>query len=367
VRATGHAPGEPAVGPTRDGRLDRLVVAVEELMRSRLVAPAPELDKLYGWLRYQSGWASIDGRPAQARTAKNWRPRVCLTSCEAVGGDPATAVRAAAAIELTHEFSLIHDDIEDGDRERRGRPALWTSIGIAQAINAGDALFGIARGTLTERSATTSADQLAAMVAGYDRACVELAEGQFLDLDFETRPSVGPEEYEAMVARKTGALLGAAAELGAIAGGATQPAGRAMGEYGRCLGLAFQIGDDCLGLWGDPARTGKPAGADLLRKKKSLPILLALADPSTGPSVRAFWQGSGADPGAGSQGGSPPERPGARDVLALLERHGIRQRAEAQGEMYADQALAALASLPLVAPASDELAELARLATRRLS
>jgi geranylgeranyl diphosphate synthase type I len=255
------------------------------------VAGGPESGALYGWLRYHLGWAELDGRAVEARRAKGIRPLVCLLAAEAAGGaaepgDGAAAVDVAAAVELTHEFSLIHDDVEDGDTVRRGRPALWAEVGVAQAVNAGDALFAVARVVLGGAAVPDTVHR--SLMARYDAACLALAEGQALDLGFETAPAVAPEAYVAMVRRKTGALLGFAAAAGWLAGGGPGGGAEALARYGEAVGVAFQMWDDVLGLWGKPERTGKPAGADLVRRKRSLPVLLALADPALATDLSAY-------------------------------------------------------------------------------
>lgn len=330
--------------------------AVEARMRAALLSPEPALAPLYGWLRYALGWAEIDGRPAEARRAKGVRPRVCLTACAAVGGALESAVDAAAAIELTHEFSLIHDDIEDDDRTRRGRSALWTEIGVAQGINAGDALFGIARSLLSGEGASPRSapppDRRLSRLRRYDAACVALAEGQYLDLAFERAATVSPEDYVTMVARKTGALLGAAAALGALSGGADDVVADGLARWGELVGVAFQMRDDWLGLFGDPEHTGKPAGADLVRRKKSLPVLLGLEDPALGEPLAALLAAEVA-----------PEA--AERMVDRMRVRGLDQRVASAARARAEQAIEGLAPLALRSAERDALVELARGAADR--
>ncbi|MFN2251916.1 MAG: polyprenyl synthetase family protein, partial [Anaerolineae bacterium] len=253
-------------------KADPRLAPVHEVMR-RAVAPAgDQRDGLYHWLGYHLGWSTPDGRPADERRAKGVRPLVCLLASRAVGGDDTAAVPAAAAIELTHEFSLIHDDIEDGDRTRRGRAALWTLTGMPHGINSGDALFGIARSQLA--LSPVAPDVLADLYARYDDACIRLAEGQYLDLSFETADYVTVDDYVDMVSRKTGALLAAAAGLGARAGGASPDVADSLTRYGLALGVAFQIKDDLFD-YGEQ-RIGKPTGIDIKEQKMTLPLIYAL-------------------------------------------------------------------------------------------
>jgi geranylgeranyl diphosphate synthase, type I len=331
---------------TGDGRL----VAVHARMRAAVASQGDSRDILYDWLRYHLGWADPDGRPSDARSAKGLRPLLCLTTCEAVGADASLAEPVAAAIELTHEFSLIHDDIEDGDTVRRGRTALWKLCGPAQGVNAGDALSAIARAQIADTPvpAVVTVD----LFRRYDAACLRLTEGQYLDLAFEARSRVSVDAYVDMVSRKTGALLGAAAGMGARAGGADGPQADAFTGFGVALGVAFQIQDDVLGIWGDPARTGKPAGSDLLRRKKSLPVVLASSDADLAPRIDALFA-------------APAPTPAEAAALAgRMADAGCRARAEAMAGARADEALGILDLLTL---ADGPRADLVALAHRSVA
>jgi geranylgeranyl diphosphate synthase type I len=330
---------------------DPRLAPVYDLMSRALAPEGDHRDGLYHWLRYQLGWAEPDGSPADLRTAKGVRPLICLLASRAVGGSDEAAVPAAASIELTHEFSLIHDDIEDGDRTRRGRAALWTITGIAQGINSGDALFGIARSQLALSPVTI--EILVDLYRRYDQACVRLTEGQYLDLMFESSEGVTVDSYVDMVSRKTGALIAAASSLGARAGGASPMSADALGRYGASLGIAFQIQDDVLGLWGDPERTGKPVGADIERRKKSLPVLAALADPSLAPDLADLYRTCA------------PSGEQARSMAMRMEQAGIRDQAADMAGSYAESARQELERLDLAAEPRHELMELVRWVVRR--
>jgi geranylgeranyl diphosphate synthase type I len=215
-----------------------------------------------------------DEHGCQVRSAggKAIRPALTLLSAEAVGGDPAAAVPAAIAVELVHNFSLLHDDVMDGDVTRRHRPTAWSVFGIGAAILAGDALQNLAFDVLAASGHTAAQDGLRMLSA----AVQDLIEGQSADMAFERRTDVDLAECRAMAEAKTGALLGCACALGALfGGGGTEPVGR-LCAFGADLGLAFQHVDDLLGIWGDPAATGKPAYSDLRNRKKSLPVVAAL-------------------------------------------------------------------------------------------
>lgn len=232
-------------------------------------------------VRYPVGLADPDGGPGPGVGGKLLRPSLTCFSCEALGGEVERALPLAAAVELVHNFSLVHDDIQDGDELRRGRPAAWKAFGLPQAINAGDALLVLAV-RMAGRAALPAEDVLAAVDAIL-AATFAMIEGQALDVGFEGRP-LGVEAYLDMARRKTGALFGCALELGAIAAGRPdlREGHRRLGEV---LGLAFQVQDDWLGLWGTPERAGKPVGGDLARGKRSYPIAWALARD---PSLAAF-------------------------------------------------------------------------------
>ncbi len=256
---------------------------VEGEMRELLFNDEAAVAVHYGMLHYHLGWADELLRPQNYPAGKRLRPMLCLMAATETGGEPIQALPAAAAIELLHNFSLIHDDIEDGDETRRHRPTLWKVWGAPQAINAGDAMFTLAFAAMQRLarrgvSAPTTLDAL----ARFTQTCLALTEGQHLDMGFETRTNVTVAEYMRMIQGKTAALVGASVAIGAIIGGADATQIEALQRFGIASGLAFQIQDDILGIWGDPQVTGKAAGNDLLRRKKSLPILHTLNHPYVG-------------------------------------------------------------------------------------
>ena len=227
--------------------------------------------------RYHFGWEHADGTPAAGNAGKAIRPALVLAAAAALGGPAAqaAAVRAAAAVELVHNFTLLHDDVMDRDTTRRHRPTAWTVFGDSAAILAGDALQALALRLLAEDPHPASAPAAARLAA----CVVELCEGQQADTALERRDpaEVALDEVLGMAEAKTGALLGCACALGALYAGAPAEDVEALDAFGREAGLAFQLIDDVIGIWGDPSRTGKPAGADLAARKKSLPVVAALA------------------------------------------------------------------------------------------
>jgi len=247
------------------------------LVRTRqAVAPAlaDALDRLSEDVRrlvtYHLGWTDLDGRPALDGEGKGIRPALAILSAEAARAESQVGVPGAVAVELIHNFSLVHDDVIDGDLTRRHRPTVWAVAGIGHAIVVGDALVTLAHQVLLDGPSAVSAgrclaDATAAMIAG-----------QADDIAFETRRDVSLVQCTAMTVNKTGALLGCAASIGAVLAGATPATVRGLRDYGTNLGMAFQAVDDLLGIWGGPERTGKPAGNDLRQRKKTLPIVAAL-------------------------------------------------------------------------------------------
>jgi geranylgeranyl diphosphate synthase, type I len=274
---------------------------------------------------------------------KHVRAALALLSAEACGADAATGIPGAVAIELVHNFSLLHDDVIDGDRERRHRPTVWAEFGVGPAIIAGDALAALATEVLLE-DVNPNAGRAALELA---RATQAMIAGQADDMAFEPRTVVTVDECLTMEERKTGALLSCATALGAILAGAEEPTVQVLREYGRHLGIAFQAVDDLLGIWGDPSVTGKPVGSDLRQHKKTLPIVIAVAaaDGLAGEFV-ALLRG----------------RLSEREVATaaqFVEGFGGREATMQTAEEHLAAALAALDAAPLAAGPTAELADVA--------
>jgi geranylgeranyl diphosphate synthase type I len=237
-------------------------------------------------MEYHFGWRDTALRPTEADPGKLLRPTLVLLAAEAVQGLDATAtnddviaraVPAAVAVEMIHNFSLIHDDIEDHDEVRRHRPTLWRIWGQPQAINTGDGLFTMARTSLIRLlHIGVSAELVTALTQLLDRTCLLLCEGQHLDMSFEGHYDVTAAMYLAMIERKTAALMACATEMGARLASADDEAAERMAVFGRALGMGFQLRDDLLGIWASLDQLGKRAAGDLRRKKMSLPVIIAL-------------------------------------------------------------------------------------------
>jgi geranylgeranyl diphosphate synthase type I len=261
-----------------DTELSRLAEITDACIREALAEHiSPRGERLGAILEYHLGWRGPDlGLLATpAPSGKKLRPALVLLVSQAVGGEITPAARSsAAAVELIHNFSLVHDDIQDRSELRRHRPSVWSLWGMPQGINAGDALFALAQTVLVQDRSELSA-RLSAELNG---TALGLAEGQFLDIDLQegqTAPSL--EAYEAMISRKTGILFACACRLGAMSADATPAQCDAYAAYGMELGVAFQEQDDLLGVWGRSAETGKPDAADIIERKRGLPAAMALS------------------------------------------------------------------------------------------
>ncbi|MFE9536144.1 family 2 encapsulin nanocompartment cargo protein polyprenyl transferase [Streptomyces sp. NPDC006691] len=300
---------------------------------------------------YHFGWEHADGTPSGGQSGKAIRPALVLAATTALGGRPEAAVRAAAAVELVHNFTLLHDDVIDEDATRRHRPTAWTVFGTPDAIIVGDALFALALRLIADDGHPASGAASARIAA----CVIELCAGQQADCAFEGRgpQDVSLDECLAMAMAKTGALLGCACALGALYAGAGDEEVAAMDAFGREAGLAFQLIDDLIGIWGDPGRTGKPAGADLAAHKKSLPVVAALnsGTPAAAELAELYRGPMGAD--AVRRAADAVDRAGGRDWAQM---HAADRMARAVDHL--SRAVPDLA-------AAGELLALAEFVTRR--
>jgi geranylgeranyl diphosphate synthase type I len=235
--------------------------------------------ELRSMLTYHMGWEGEGAGPdAQG---KRIRPLLVLLCAQAAGGNWRDALPAAVSVELLHNFSLIHDDIQDNSPLRRNRPTVWARWGAAQAINAGDVLFTLSFLAVQDLAGVLPPQSVLEVSRIIQQTCLCLTEGQYLDISYESKPTLPMEAYWPMIGGKTSALLACCTELGALVAGADKTCQDAFREYGNSLGLAFQVLDDWLGIWGDVALTGKSTESDLVSGKKSLPVLHALAQQGT--------------------------------------------------------------------------------------
>ncbi len=322
----------PALAPDVLGRAAALVTPALDAAVERL---SPEL--------------AAPVRHHLAGGGKRVRAALVLVSAAAAGGSEDAGIPGAVAIELVHNFSLLHDDIIDEDRDRRHRPTVWAQFGIGSAIIAGDALAALATQVLLDdptpervRATATLATATQAMIAG-----------QADDMAFETRTSVTVEECLRMATGKTGALLSCASSLGAVLVGAPEPTVVALADFGRNVGIAFQAIDDVLGIWGQPSQTGKPAGNDLVQHKKSLPVVTALA------------RADGRRPELEALLGRTLAEQDVTEAARLIEESGAREEATDIAESHLEAALASLDRVDLLPGPRAQLVAIARFVTER--
>ncbi|MEU3251287.1 polyprenyl synthetase family protein [Streptomyces sp. NPDC006997] len=304
---------------------------------------------------YHRGWCEADGTPSETGrgTGKSVRPALALLSAVAVGGTASAAVPGAVAVELVHDFTLLHDDVIDGDALRRHRPAAWSVFGVPAAVLTGDALLVAA----VREAARAPGERGTAAVREVVDALMELVAGQSSDVVFENAPEVTVAQYLTMAEGKTGALMGCACALGGALAGADDAQVRGLRQFGRRLGVAFQCADDVLGIWGRTSRSGKPVGADLAARKKSLPVVAALEqDGAAARRLRALY------------GAAEPLT--ERDVALarrLVEEAGGRQAAEDEARRQVADALRSLSCAQPTAEAYRQLREIAWAMTGRES
>jgi geranylgeranyl diphosphate synthase type I len=323
--------------------LQELREAIEKDLKSSLFPLQHEYgSEMVEMISYHLGWNEAE----HLSSGKRIRPLIALLCCAALGGDWPAAVPVASAIELIHNFSLVHDDIEDNSITRRGRPTIWKQWGIAKAINLGDSIFVLSRlACYRLNDFDIPNDRIVNVLRTLDEACLDLTIGQQMDLSFEELVSVELETYIRMIEGKTSALIAAAATCGGMIAGAQDSEIKLLFEYGHHLGLAFQIRDDILGIWGETSITGKPTDDDLLSRKKTLPILYGLNETQ---EFKEFWALDRVD-----------------DEILVAMRHALEasnalQYCNEKVESYTQSALAALNSIRGKDPYQEELYHLTR-------
>ena len=296
----------------------------------------PSTTGVYDMIRYHLG---LDGSGASA--GKRMRPLLGLLASASLAGDDRPALPGAAAVELGHNFSLVHDDIEDGDRERRHRPTIWALHGIAQAINTGDMLFSLSRMALHRLSDLGFSDaKVLRLMRLYDETCVALCEGQYIDIATSERDDLmSVELYFDMIGRKTAALIAASIEAGALLASDDDEVIARYRGFGWALGLAFQLNDDLLGIWGAEQATGKEP-TDIARRKKTLPVIYAFEHAA--PDDRARL--------AALYGNGGPTGSDVAEIIAILERSGARDFTRTEARRRRDEALAELDAAGVVDP-----------------
>ena len=275
--------------------LQLLLSAIEsELGRQISRLNRSRTEPFHAMLTYHMGWTGEGSGPEA--TGKRIRPLLLLLTCLAsseAGGAVETwksALPAAAAVELVHNFSLVHDDIQDNSEKRRGRPTAWVKWGMPMAINVGDALFVMSNQAIIDLKDHYTPETVLRAAEILHSTCLELTRGQFLDMSYEEREDLAVEDYWPMISGKTAALLSTSCHIGALLGGAEESQQEAYRSFGHYLGLAFQVQDDILGIWGDEVLTGKSAASDLVEGKNSLPILAGLS--AKGKFAARWRQGS---------------------------------------------------------------------------
>ena len=309
--------------------------------------------QIYDMLRYHLGWVDEKGRTENSNSGKALRPSLCLFSCTAAGGDWKQALPAAAALELVHNFSLIHDDIQDRDTERRHRKTVWSIWGESQGINAGDAMAFVSQVSLANLWQTgLDPQRIRSAYALLNEATLEMIEGQALDLTFERRGEISVEEYLDMISKKTGALLRCSLEMGAAIGTSDTKAVAAFRKAGEKLGLSFQIRDDILGIWGDEKVTGKPMRSDIYRKKKSMPVVMTI-NSQYGNELKAIYA---KDRLAGSE---------VDAILQIMETSKARKNCEEWLSKACGEASDAIASVKMETPMQKDFEDVIAFLTER--
>ncbi|MCL4239059.1 MAG: polyprenyl synthetase family protein [Anaerolineae bacterium] len=333
-----------------------ILAAIDAEMRAVRQQQVEIAPLLWEMLDHHFGWGAGTSGFQPGASGKRVRPLLMALVAQAISGEYRHVLPAAAALEFLHNFTLIHDDVMDHSAERRHRPTVWALWGGDQAINAGDGLYALANlavANLLHAEVPASKAVRAAQVLA--QACLWTAEGQVLDMSFAGREQVTTAEYLTMIAHKTGGLLEAATKIGALLSSDDEPVIRAYAQFGRDLGLAFQVRDDYLGVWGDEAATGKSATGDIREKKKSYPVLVAFERAAAADQAvlrRIYAQEALSDEDVA-------------DVLDILERSGAIAETDRSASEYFERALAHLDATGIANPTQDGLRQLAAFLIRR--
>ena len=316
------------------------------------------LEEIPDLLKYHLGWVDRDGNVSQTAFSqgKALRPTLCMFACDALGGDITRAVLGAAALELIHNFSLIHDDIQDQDIERRHQSTVWSIWGIPKALVAGDAMQAV--GDLTALMSMEKGVPVNVVLKVSEiltESYLEMIEGQCLDLRFETRTDISSEDYLGMVARKTGALLRSSVHIGSLIATDDEHITQAFSEFGNHIGRAFQIRDDYLGIWGDASETGKSNDNDIRRRKKSFPVVYGF-EHASGIAKKELIS---------IYNEEINEEEDVAKVMAILEDVGAPQYSAEITEKSAELALSAISGLDLPNWVDQEIGDLVNFLVNR--
>jgi geranylgeranyl diphosphate synthase type I len=306
--------------------------------------------RLYDMMRYHMGWIDESGRARRDGAGKRLRPVLCLAACRALGGNWRAALPVAAAVELVHNFSLIHDDIQDASVERRGRPTVWYLWGQPQAINVGDGMHALALSSLLRLGdAGISHEKTVRAATILGEASLKLCEGQYRDISYESELDIKVKDYLSMISGKTAALFACSVEIGATIASNDEPSIARIRNFGQALGMTFQMHDDVLGIWGDEKTTGKSGSSDIQMKKKTLPVVYAL-EKSTGEDRQRLQQIYRKDTI------TPADE---EEVTGILDSLQARSYAEGVSVRYYDQAVSELNALEVPEAQKAELKAIA--------
>lgn len=335
---------------TPDELTHTMRIVLENELQTQLESLAqPPYQQYHEMLAYHMGWIGEGAGPKA--TGKRIRPTILLLCTAAGGGDWQKAVPAAAAVEFVHNFSLIHDDIEDNSQYRRGRLTVWAKWGLSQGVNAGDALFTLSHLALHRLSDSLPIEMILQSAKLLLETCLQLTQGQFLDITFENQSEISLEEYLTMIEGKTAALFATSAHLGSLLANCNPLRQNHFRQFGKFLGLAFQVVDDLLGIWGDEALTGKSASSDLLSGKKTYPVILGLE--SNGAFAKRWREGH-----------IQPDE--VVELAARLEEEGIRAATQAEAQRLTQQALMELDAAHPVGLAFEALTQIAAQMSERI-
>jgi len=330
---------------------ETMLPAIEsELQRQVARLDEPRTLPFYEMLTYHMGWTGEGAGPEA--TGKRIRPLIVLLVIAIYSTNWLRASPAAAAIELIHNFSLVHDDIQDNSDKRRGRTTVWKKWNMPQAINVGDALFVISNQAIMDLSRNYSADIVVKTASVIHNACLDLTRGQYLDMTYENRNDLSIDDYWKMIEGKTASLISACTQVGAILGGVNDETIEQYRIFGRNLGLAFQVQDDILGIWGNEALTGKSAASDLVDGKNSLPILYGVGQRGR---FAQRWTASAIRPDE------------VAEVAQLLTNEGAREYAHREVHRLTNQALETLERINPKNEAGEALVDLTNMLLNRIS